>query len=72
MNLWARVDEEDPDMVHFSAELPMFRGTRRHLATVHIDDLELFFDDSGLELLERLKKENHVFCWPKLELEDEE
>ena len=77
MNLWARFDEEDPDMVHFSAELPKLyirkgKPIRRSLATVHIDDLGLFFGDSGLELLERLKEEKYVFCWPKLELEDEE
>lgn len=62
MNLWARFDEEDPDMVHFSAAVPVpkvCRGRppiRRLLATVHIDDLGLLFEDDGLQLLDRLRQ----------------
>lgn len=63
MNMWARYDDEDRDFVHFSAQVSERNKTRRLLASVHIDDLELMFsEEEAANLRERLEIEHKVFC----------
>ena len=70
MNLWARYDEEDRDMVHFSAQYRAFSiNHRRLLATIHIDDLPLFFEEEDASMLrERLEDNGKVFLDIKLKV----
>ena len=48
-------DKRDGDMYHFYGE---FRGHERLMATVHVDDLELFFgEDQATNLRHKINKE---------------
>ena len=71
MNVWARYDDEDHDFIHFSGKYGKTTG-RRHLFSIHVDDLMvLISEEEHTELLARLE-DGKVFCFPKLNLAEED
>lgn len=73
MNLWARLDSEDSDIVHFSAK-PYQNATRRRLiASIHVDDLELLIGgECANDLFDKLKISSLVFVSFDLRIGDSE